>query len=118
LPLDEQSHSAIDVIMSIYLLHEIGRHGKQRIVEVLRQIKRSFPGRLFLFTETLPADTVTLGKKPPATFSQLDYLLIHRVRGRGLPLPSAEWKAILEDAGLKLLEVQEIHWIGLYLAEL
>jgi hypothetical protein len=118
LPLDDESRGAIDVITSIYLLHEIGRHGRQRIVEVLRQVQKSFPGRLFIFTETLPSGTPATSKKPPETFSQLDYALIHRIRGKGLPLPPAEWKAIVEDAGLRLIEFKELFWIGLYLVEL
>jgi len=118
LPLDHESLGEIDVVVALYLLHEVGRHGRQAIVDLLRQIKAMFPGRQFLFMETLPYQAPPQGKKPPATFSQLDYLLIHRVRNQGLPLPSAEWQSILEEAGLKFLEVQEIYSIGLYLAEL
>jgi hypothetical protein len=118
LPLDDASREAIDVVMSIYLLHEIGRHGRQRIVDVLRQIKTMFPGRLLLFTETLPSDKPASRKRPTTTFSQLDYILIHRIRGKGLPLPPTEWKAIVEEAGLTLIEFKEVYWMGLYLVQL
>jgi cyclopropane fatty-acyl-phospholipid synthase-like methyltransferase len=118
LPLDDEARGAIDLVASIYLLHEIGRHGRQRIVDVLRQIKKMFPGRLFLFTETLPSDNPAASKKPPATFSQLDYILIHRIRGKGLPLSPEEWKSIVEEAGLKFIEFKEVYWIGLYLVQL
>jgi cyclopropane fatty-acyl-phospholipid synthase-like methyltransferase len=118
LPLDDAARQTIDVVMSIYLLHEIGRHGRQRIVDVLRQIQKSFPGKLLLFTETLPSETTGTSGRPPATFSQLDYILIHRIRGKGLPLPPAEWKSIVADAGLQLIEFKEIYWIGIYLVEL
>ena len=118
LPLDEQTRGQIDVVASIYLLHEIGRYGRQRIVDVLRQIKASFPGRLFIFSETMPPDTPDSVKKPPAQYSQLDYLLIHRLRGKGMPLPPAEWKSIVADAGIKLIDFKEVYSIGLFLAEL
>jgi SAM-dependent methyltransferase len=118
LPLDDESVSKIDVVVALYLFHEVVRFGRQSVVGMLQQIKTMFPGRLLLFMETLPYDNQPQGKKPPQTFTQLDYLLIHRIRDQGLPLPSAEWKAILEEAGLKLLEVQEVYWSGLYLAEL
>jgi SAM-dependent methyltransferase len=118
LPLDEETRRQIDVVASIYLLHEVGRYGRQRIVDVLRQIKASFPGKLFLFSETMPPDTPNSVRKPPAQYSQLDYLLIHRLRGKGMPLPTAEWKSILAEAGLKLIDFKEIYSIGLFLAEL
>jgi len=118
LPLDDESLSKIDTVVALYLFHEVARFGRQRVVGMLKEIKTKFPGRLLLFMETLPYDNQPQGKKPPATFSQLDYLLIHRIRDQGLPLPSAEWKSIVEEAGLKLLEVQEVYWAGLYLAEL
>lgn len=118
LPLDEETRKRIDVVASIYLLHEIGRYGRQRIVDVLRQIKASFPGKLFLASETMPPDTPDSVKKPPSQYSQLDYLLIHRLRGKGMPLPAAEWKSILVEAGLKLVEFKEVYSIGLFLAEL
>jgi SAM-dependent methyltransferase len=117
LPLDDRSLGEIDVVTALYLLHEVARHGRHAVVELLGQIKSLVPGRRLLFMETLPG-VPHQGKKPPATFSQLDYLLIHRLRGQGLPLPSAEWKSILEEAGLKLLEFHEVYWSGLYLVEL
>jgi len=118
LPLDEAERSRIEVVASIYLLHEVGRYGRQRIVDLLRQIKASFPGKLFLFSETMPPDTPDSVKKPPSQYSQLDYLLIHRLRGKGMPLPAEEWKSILADAEIKLLDYREVYSIGLFLAEL
>ncbi|MGD0732859.1 MAG: class I SAM-dependent methyltransferase [Terracidiphilus sp.] len=118
LPLDEETRSGIDVVASIYLLHEIGRYGRQRIVDVLRQIKAFFPGKLFLFSETMPPSTPDSVVKPPSQYSQLDYLLIHRLRGKGMPLQPAEWKSIVADAGIKLLDFKEVYSIGLFLAEL
>jgi SAM-dependent methyltransferase len=118
LPLSDESIGKIDAVVALYLFHEVARFGRPKVVGMLQQIKTMFPGRLLLFMETLPYDYQPQEKKPPQTFSQLDYLLIHRIRDQGLPLPSGEWKAILEAAGLKLREVQEVYWTGLYLAEL
>ena len=117
-PVDEETRSQIDVVASIYLLHEIGRYGRQRIVDMLREIKQAFPGKLFLFSETMPPETPDSVQKPPSQYSQLDYLLIHRLRGKGMPLPPAEWKSIVADAGIKLIEFKEVYSIGLGLAEL
>jgi len=117
-PLDAESIDQIDAVATLYFFHEVARFGRHKVVGLLRQIKETFPGRLLLFMETMPYEPPPQGTKLPQTFSQLDYLLIHRIRDQGLPLPSAEWRSILEEAGLKLVEVQEIYWSGLYLAEL
>ena len=117
IPLDDESKNRIDVVVALYLLHEVGRHGRAKIIEFLQQVKREFPGRQFLFMETQPY-TPPEGKRPPATFTQLDYLLIHRIRGQGLPLPVDQWKSIVAETGLKLLEYKEVYWSGLYLAEM
>jgi cyclopropane fatty-acyl-phospholipid synthase-like methyltransferase len=118
LSLDEETRNQIDLVASIYLLHEIGRHGRQRIVDVLRQIQKSFPGKLLLFTETLPSNTPDTARKQPSQYSQLDYILVHRIRGKGMPLLPEEWKSIVADAGLTLIEFKEVYWIGLYLVQL
>jgi hypothetical protein len=118
LPLDDAIMRQIDMVASIYLLHEVGRHGRQRIVDVMRQLKKSFPGKLFLFTETLPSGVPDNVKKTPSQYSQLDYILIHRLRGKGMPLPPEEWKSIVAEAGLELIEFKEVYWIGLYLVQL
>jgi cyclopropane fatty-acyl-phospholipid synthase-like methyltransferase len=118
LPLDEQERGEIDVVASIYLLHEIGRYGRQRIVDLLRQIKALFPGKLFLFSETIPPEAQDTVRKPASQYSQLDYLLVHRLRGKGMPLSPAEWKSIVADAGLKLIDSKEVYNIALFLAEL
>jgi SAM-dependent methyltransferase len=118
LPRDDESIGKIDVVIALYLFHEVARHGRQAVVAMLRQIKEAYPGRLLLFMETLPYEAPPRGKKPPQTFTQLDYLLIHRVRVQGLPLSSDVWKSILEEASLKLREVQEVYGSGMYLVEL
>jgi SAM-dependent methyltransferase len=114
---DNFALKGIEAITAMHLLHEFGRDGTERIVEVLRELKRALPGRLLVFTECYPVDAVAMGKKLPPTFSELDYYLIHPLSRQGVPLPPAEWKAILEKAGLTFLELRDIYWIGLYAAE-
>jgi hypothetical protein len=120
LPLDPHAVAKVEVVIALFLLHEVARYGRQAVLDMLRQIQQDFPGRLFLFMETLPYEPPSQapGQKPPQTFTQLDYLLIHRVRGQGLPLPPAEWKAMLTEAGLELVEMQEVYWSALYLVQL
>jgi hypothetical protein len=70
-----------------------------------------------VFTECFPADARGMGRHPPTTFSQLDYLLVHPLSGQGLPLAPKDWEALLRDAGWRLREVRRILWTGLYVAE-
>lgn len=114
----EESTCKIEALAAIYFLHEVGRMGRERIVDLLRQIRSAYPGRLFLFAETLPVSPAPPGRKPPNTYSQIDYRLIHRLRRQGLPLPPAEWQSIAEEAGLKNLEIQDVYGSALYVAEL
>lgn len=117
LPID-QSSIPIDVITAIYFLHEVGRRGRDKIVDLLRQVRAAYPGRLFIFAETMPVASGPPLRKPPTTFSQFDYLLIHRLRGQGLPLSPAQWQSIIEEAGLKFLEMRDVYGSVLYLAEM
>ena len=117
LPLDKADLDRIEGITAMYLLHEFGRDGRDRVVQVLRELKAALPGRLLVFAECLPADVRAMQADPPTTFSQLDYQLIHPLSQQGSPLSVAEWETILEDAGPKLLEVQGIHWMRLYVSE-
>ena len=118
LPLDGAAVAQIDSVVALYFLHEVARHGRRKVVDLVRQLKAILPGRLFLFLETLPMSAAPPAKKPPVTFSQLDYLLIHHLRDQGLPLPADDWKSILAEAGANIIEVQELYLNALYIAEL
>lgn len=117
LPLTPEQRDGIDAITAMYMLHEFGRDGRAGIVRVLRETAAALPGRILLFTECLPADASAMAHERSTTFSQLDYLLIHPLSGQGLPLRAEEWTAILEEAGLKPLDRQTLHWVCLYAAQ-
>lgn len=116
LPVTEEALRDCQAVTAMYLLHEFGRGGRGRIVEVLRSIQSLLPDRLFLFTECFPAEPRNLATEAPTTFSQLDYLLIHPLSRQGPPLPLEEWESMLQEAGMKLVELRRIHWIGFYIA--
>jgi hypothetical protein len=107
----------VEAVVALYLLHEVGRHGRSRVVDLLRGIAAAYPGRLFVSLETLPYVPPT-ARRPPATFTPLDYLLIHRLRAQGLPLPPDEWGAIFEEAGLGSPVVEDVYGSAAYLARL
>ena len=103
-----------DILTAMYLFHEFGRDGEERIVNVLRDIARAYPARVLVFAECLPADAAELAQSPPSTFSQLDYLLIHPLSGQGLPLSVEVWTGIVKQAGLTLLDIKPVNWTVLY----
>jgi len=118
LSIEEDTAANVDAVSAMYMLHEFGRDGHAGILKVLGEIRERFPGRLFIFTECLPPDTAEMSTNPPSTFSQLDYFTIHPLSGQGLPLPRDEWESLLEEAGIKLVDVKMLGWIGLYVGEL
>lgn len=88
-----------DAVTAMYMLHEFGRDGRGRIVEVISSLKRSFPGKRFIFLEAPPVDPFALGAADQSDHFLLDYLLVHPLSRQGLPRTPEDWASIAEDAG-------------------
>lgn len=96
----------VDIVTSMYMLHEFGRAGREAIVEVIRALKRQLPGRLLLALEVEACEPEEFARQePPAPHhGRLDYRLIHALSGQGLPRSQADWHAIFADAGCTIVE--------------
>jgi hypothetical protein len=96
----------VDMVTSMYMLHEFGRHGRGAIVEVIRSLKQQLPGRLLLALEVEACEPVEFARQdPPAPHNgRLDYRLIHALSGQGLPRSQADWHGIFADAGCSMVE--------------
>jgi SAM-dependent methyltransferase len=106
-------------VTAMFMLHEFGRDGRGEIVEVVRALRRSLPGKLFVFLEARPVDPFALGAKPRSDYFLLDYLLVHPLSRQGLPRPREDWCAIAEEAGCTDVEVRSLGNIGdMYIARL
>lgn len=96
----------VDMVTSMYMLHEFGRDGRQAIVDVVAALKRQLPGRKLLALEVEACDPVAFAtQKPPAAhYGRLDYRLIHQLSAQGLPREPESWHQIFADAGCRMVE--------------
>lgn len=109
LPVPEDEMKDIDFLTSMYMLHEFGREGDQKIVEVLCALAKQFSNKRLLILEVEGVDPTTYQSKKREHNGQLDYLLIHELSLQGLPKPQAAWleiferaKLIVEEKGIKI----------------
>jgi SAM-dependent methyltransferase len=96
----------VEIVTSMYMLHEFGRNGREAIVDVIRSLKRELPGRLLLALEVEACEPAEFARQvPPAPhYGRLDYRLIHALSGQGLPRSQDDWHGIFEDAGCSVVE--------------
>ena len=101
-----------DAVTAMYMLHEFGRDGRGKIVEVIRSLQRTFPGKLFLFLEAPPAKPFELGAAEQRDHFLLDYLLVHPLSRQGLPRPPEEWASIAEESGCRDVQCRSLGGIS------
>lgn len=96
----------VQMVTSMYMLHELGRDGREAIVDVVAALKRQLPGRhlLALEVEACEPEAIAAQVPPPPHFGRLDYRLIHQLSGQGLPRGRADWHSIFHDAGCRIVE--------------
>jgi SAM-dependent methyltransferase len=96
----------VDVVTSMYMLHELGRNGRQAIVDVVRALRAQLPGRHLLVLEVEACDPEEFAAQmpPPPHLGRLDYRLIHQLSGQGLPRTQADWHGIFGDANCSIVE--------------
>ncbi len=106
-PLDvpPQALRDVDVVSSMYMLHELGRDGRDAIVQVIRALKSQLPGRRLLMLEVVACDPEAFAAQDPAPAhrGRLDYRLIHQLSGQGLPRSQQDWHDIVRDAGCEIV---------------
>jgi SAM-dependent methyltransferase len=96
----------VDIVTSMYMLHEFGRNGCEAIVDVIGALKAELPGRMLLALEVEACEPAEFARQvPPAPhYGRLDYRLIHALSGQGLPRSQDDWHGIFEDAGCSVVE--------------
>jgi len=94
----------VDMISSMYMLHELGRNGRQAIVDVVRALGNQLPGRQLLVLEVVACEPEEIAAQNPPHLGRLDYRLIHQLSGQGLPRTREDWHGIFADAGCELVE--------------
>ena len=103
LPLPASIADGVDVVTAMYILHEMGRGGRQAIVETLAALREALPGRHFIFFESEPPDVDGLAADPAGQTGALNYWFIHPLSLQGSPRWPDDWRGIVEDAGCTLI---------------
>ena len=95
----------VDIVTAMYMLHEFGRAGQDRIVDVVKSIVQSVPNCTLVALEVEGCDPVSLSEgTAPSHYGRLDYRLIHALSGQGLPRSQHDWHEIFRKAGMAVVE--------------
>ena len=98
----------IDVITCMFVLHEFLPLGKDKVEDLLKKIKQSFPNKHLIVCELSKFQPDFLRKNPT---SIAEHHLFHALSGQGLMTPG-EWRNIFRDAGLQLVEEKRYDFAG------
>lgn len=120
LPIKKEIIDTIDVVTAMFILHELGLDSTDGIVSFLKEIKQLFPGKMLIFLEMLGIKLGEWDEKDPVTYnySLLDYHLVHLLSSQGKPRKPAEWREIIAQAGLKLIDFTTTSTCGIYTVKL
>jgi len=92
----------IDVLTSMFVLHEFLIQGRQKVVDLLKNIRRDFPGRYLIVCELCKKRHSLLRKKPTAV---IEHHLFHALSKQEL-ITFEEWNELFIDSGYKVSEVR------------
>lgn len=92
----------VEVITSMYVLHEFLFEGREKVIDLLKAIKENFPGRYLIICELCKKSSNSLRKKSTAVS---EHHLFHALSNQGI-ITFEEWKQLFKEAGYKLAEVR------------
>ena len=93
----------------IMVLHEFLRDGEDYVVNILKDMKKHFPGRyLFIGEFDRLSDEEFQSMPYPDRIHPLFYqYIIHPLTWQGLPMEKERWLRLFERAGLKLIKMKD-----------
>jgi len=99
----------VDAFHALMAFHEFLRDGEEAVVEILRKMKKYFPGKYFLLGEFNPYTDEEFQSLP---YSQRMHPLfyqhiIHTLTPQGQPIRMDRWLRIFEKAGVKVVSVND-----------
>jgi SAM-dependent methyltransferase len=104
IPLTSQEMKDVDLLTSMYMVHELGRDGRGAIIELIVKLKKQFSGKKLLLIEVEDFDPKLNSSEELAHYGRMDYRLIHILSRQGLPRPQMDWHGIFKDAGCAVVE--------------
>ena len=101
----EAELAEVDMVTSMYMMHEFGRDGEAQVINVLQALAQQLPQRKLLLLEVEECDPEVFARgAAPKHFGRLDYLLIHVLSGQGLPRTQQGWHAIFTEAKCDIVQ--------------
>lgn len=94
----------IDVITSMYVLHEFLYENEDNLVSFLKHLKQKYENKFLLICEICKQSEEALRRKPTAI---AEHHLFHALSRQGL-ITAEDWKKLFKRAGYKCIE--EIHF--------
>lgn len=92
----------IDVLTSMYVLHEFLYEGREKVLGLLRGIKKNFPGRYLIVCELCRRSFESLRKKPTGI---VEHHLFHALSNQGV-ITFEEWEELFKEADYKIAETR------------
>ncbi len=99
----------VQAFNGIMVFHEFLRDGEEAVVEMLRRMKKEFPGRYLLVGEFDRLSDEEFQAMPfPDRIHPLFYqYVIHPLTWQGLPMEKERWLSLFERAGLDLVTMKD-----------
>ncbi len=104
-----QHVQGVDAFHGMMAFHEFLRDGEEAVVQMFSRMKREFPGRYLLVGEfNRLSDEEFQALRHPERIHPLFYqYIIHPLTWQGLPTTKERWLQMFEQAGLKVLTVND-----------
>lgn len=98
----------IDVMISMYVLHEFLYEGRSALIDFLADLKARFPGKYLLVCELARQDPDKMRHSPTAI---AEHHLFHAISQQGL-ISSEEWLEVFKEAGYSCVETMNFDFAG------
>lgn len=90
----------VDVIISMFVLHEFLSPSEQKVINLLKKIRDNFPNKYFIICELSKFSPTALRARPT---SIAEHHLFHALSNQGL-MSVEGWREIFKKAGYNLIE--------------
>ena len=90
----------VDVLTSMFVMHEFLDEGPDALIEILKGIRKNFPDSYLLITEVYRWDVGMLTQRPVPV---AEHHLFHRLSRQGLATVK-EWRAFFRKSGFRCVE--------------
>jgi ubiquinone/menaquinone biosynthesis C-methylase UbiE len=101
-------HDKIDLVTSMYVLHEFLHEDKDKLITLLANLKEFFKGKYLLICELCRQSSEVLRKKPTAI---VEHHLFHALSGQDL-MSTDEWRKLFREVGYDSVEEKHFDFAG------